>query len=189
MYLGSGTALLRRADPQCRAMKHWRPRYDRKAVRIDVRMRTDTGWIDATVGNASVRGLQLRSGQPVRRKEAVEVARGRIRIVGRIVWVDEPICGLRARDVVDIEGLLADPIRGTPVAGGRELDRRAASRPDRTAIANKGHARMRPRAGTVAIAMLLGAMGGASLLAVTSSFRPAEDVPAQRDRSALAARA
>lgn len=106
-------------------MEHWRPRETRRTVRVKVRVRTDAGWIDATVHNLSERGMSLHCPLPLRRNQFVEIARGRCRVVGRIVWSDQAACGLRAQDAVDIAGFLAGP----PAASvGRENDRRAMER-------------------------------------------------------------
>lgn len=124
-------------------MKDWRPREIRKSVRIGVRVRTDDGWIDATVRNVSQRGMMLDSLQPLRRSQFVEVARGRHRLVGRVVWSEATTCGLQARDCVDIHGLLAQPGSGSsgstddrrtharssaPVRGAKVAERAEASR-------------------------------------------------------------
>lgn len=111
-------------------MPQWRPRETRRTVRITVRVRTETGWIDATVRNLSQRGMGLSSHQPLRRNQFVEIARGPSRVVGRIVWSDEADCGLRAQDVVDIAGFLAGPQGASPQ---RENDRRAGNRVERHA--------------------------------------------------------
>lgn len=99
------------------------------AVRINVRVRTDDGWMDATVRNVSSRGMMLHSLQPLRRNQVVEIARGRSRVIGRVVWNNEAACGLQAQDRVDIEGLLAKPdaIGNSQGVSGRQ-DRRASPR-------------------------------------------------------------
>lgn len=122
-------------------MQHWRTRENRKSVRISVRVRTDDGWVDATVRNVSNRGMMLHSLQPLRRNQFVEITRGRHRVVGRIVWSNATVCGLHSRESVDIAGLLAPPTagasnereerrarpRGTPQARAIPLGERAAA--------------------------------------------------------------
>lgn len=105
-------------------MQHWRPRETRRSVRISVRVRTEAGWFDATVRNLSERGMGLDSHLPLRRNQFVEIARGRHRVVGRIVWSKDAACGLRAQDAVDIAGFLSAQ-RGTPPGAN---DRRSGDR-------------------------------------------------------------
>lgn len=100
-------------------MQHWRPRETRRTVRLSVRVRTEAGWFDATVRNMSERGMGLDGHLPLRRNQFVEIARGRHRVVGRIVWSDDAACGLRAQDAVDIAGFLAGPRAASPRANDR----------------------------------------------------------------------
>lgn len=109
-------------------MQHRRPRENRKSVRISVRVRTDDGWVDATVRNVSTRGMMLHSLRPLRRNEFIEVSRGRYRIVGRIVWSQGAGCGMRTQDQVDIAGLLGQS--SAPTAGiGKRQGARVSARP------------------------------------------------------------
>ena len=108
-------------------MSNWRQREDRKSVRIGVRVRTDDGWVDATVRNVSSRGLMLHSLQPLRRNQFVEIARGRSRVVGRVVWSNDAVCGLHAQDRVDIDGLLAKPEAGGATPGKTFASERRAN--------------------------------------------------------------
>lgn len=112
------------------AMLHWRKREERKTVRIAVRVRTDAGWIDATARNVSSRGMMLQSLEPLHRNQFVEVAKGRCRTVGRIVWSRGSVCGVHTRDRIDLSQLLAGPGPvGTPqTTDAGPQDRRATSR-------------------------------------------------------------
>jgi hypothetical protein len=109
-------------------MQNWRNRESRKTVRLSVRVRTDDGWIDATVRNVSSRGMMLHSLQPLRRNQFVEIARGRHRVVGRIVWSDATACGLQSQDKVDIQGLLSQPADAAAL-GSAERRMHVRSRP------------------------------------------------------------
>lgn len=113
-------------------MQNWRPREDRKSVRIGVRVRTDAGWIDATVHNVSNRGLLLHSLRPLRRNDFIEVARGRHRIVGRVVWSQGAGCGMRTQDQIDIAGLLGKPGVPAPAQEHSKTPQMAARGPVRT---------------------------------------------------------
>lgn len=108
-------------------MQTLHPREDRKSVRIGVRVRTDAGWTDATIQNVSNRGLMLHSLRPLRRNDFIEVARGRHRIVGRVVWSQGAGCGLRTQDQIDIAGLLGNPGASSATPERRQKARVAAS--------------------------------------------------------------
>ena len=114
-------------------MKHWRNREDRKAVRITVRVRTDDGWIDATVRNVSSRGMMLQSPQPLNRNQFVEISRGDHRVIGRIVWADAVMSGVRAQDEVDIAALLAPPQAGSTKCSVERRSGQRATAPPRVA--------------------------------------------------------
>jgi hypothetical protein len=107
------------------AMQTWRPRETRRTVRLSVRVRTDDGWVDAVVRNVSERGMSLHSLHPLRRNQFIEIARGRCRVVGRIVWSEDAACGVRAQDAVDIAGFLAGP---GEASAARTNDRRMGDR-------------------------------------------------------------
>lgn len=113
-------------------MQHWRPRDSRKTVRICVRLRTDDGWIDATVRNVSNRGMLLHTPQPLRRNQFVEIARGRHRVVGRIVWSEEGASGLHAREQVDVAALLEQREAAPALQDRRERSRTAMASTART---------------------------------------------------------
>ena len=152
-------------------MVQWRKREDRKSVRIGVRVRTDAGWIDATMRNVSSRGMMLQSRQPLRRNQFVEVAKGSWRMVGRVVWAKDAECGLQARDTVDLGDLLAPTGAGTAQQScNPPNDRRvapraidAASGPDlpdiaeRSRVLGKALERMALVAAVACAAFLIGA--------------------------------
>jgi len=166
-------------------MSKLRPREDRRSVRIGVRVRTDDGWIDATVRNVSSRGMMLHSLQPLRRNQFVEIARGRSRVVGRIVWSDGLGCGLQAQDVVDISALLAQP-----QANGerRQAERRAAPRsapPARAYVAIDRADRSKLIGYAMEKAAVVLVFASVSVLAVSSALEAAEK-PIEEVRIALA---
>ena len=106
-----------------------------------MRVRTDSGWTDATVRNLSKRGMKLHCLEGLQRNQFVEVARGQLRVIGRVVWNDGRMCGVHARETVDIPGLIDQrPARASfpaverrrspraPIAGGCTADRALNSR-------------------------------------------------------------
>lgn len=166
-------------------MNNRRTRETRKTVRIGVRVRTEAGWRDAILRNVSSRGMMLQTDPPLHRNQCVEIARGRARVIGRVVWSDDASSGLMAQDAVDIAGLLAAP--GTNPAPA-PAERRSASRPaasfrpdvalDR-AIGSRLTGRAMERVG------VLLAFASVSILAVTSALEAAEQ-PLESIRTALA---
>ena len=154
-------------------MNHWRPRESRKSVHIGVRVRTDEGWIDATVRNVSQRGLMLHSPRPLRRNQFVEVARGRQLVVGRIVWSDATAAGMQARDCVDIGGLLAQSGAGSSNgADDRRSKGRASAPVPGASIAERAEASRLLGRGFEKAFMVL-ALASVSILAVGSALEAA----------------
>lgn len=165
-------------------MKNWRTREDRKAVRIGVRVRTDAGWIDATVRNLSSRGMMLQSLEPLQRNAFVEITRGRTRVVGRVVWSDDVNFGLQAQDAIDVSGLLTNP--GMQAAGA-VADRRSAQRPSgpaRSYIALDRATSSRLMGRAMELAVVILAFASVSILTVTSALEAAEK-PLEQVRNAL----
>lgn len=168
-------------------MQNWRPRENRKTVRIGVRVRTDTGWTDATIRNVSNRGMMLQTLQPLRRNQFVEIARGRHRMAGRIVWSRDSVCGLQVREQVDIPGLLAPPDESRAVRG---TERRIAQRPEpapgryAASLAERAQSsRLLGRAFEKAFMVV--ALASVSVVAVGSALEAA-DAPLEQVRMALA---
>ena len=154
-------------------------REDRKTVRIGVRVRTDTGWIDATVCNVSTRGMMLHSAGGLQRNQFVEITRGRARVIGRVVWSDESKFGLQAQDAVDITALLQKPgTNPAAVVGEHRFDRRSAP-PVRTYVAldRTTTSRLVGRAMDLATVVLVFAI--VSILTVSSALEAAEKPLAQ----------
>ena len=141
-----------------------RPRQPRRAVRIAVRVRTDTGWIDATVHNVSHRGMMLQSPQPLQRNQFVEIARGQTRVVGRIVWSDAARCGLQTQEAFDMDALQAGAGRHRP-GGERRREARAPTKPVRSFQEQGHHARMIGRSMERAVVAIVGATFAALIAA------------------------
>lgn len=154
-------------------MTQWRPREDRKTVRITVRVRTDAGWIDATIRNLSSRGMMLHSVRPFRRNQFVEIARGGTRVVGRVVWSDDANFGLQAQDAIDLHALLAKP--GGGAAAARPSERRAEPRQlTRSYIALDRSSGSRVAGRAMEFAFTVAAFASVSVLTVTSALEAAE---------------
>lgn len=113
-----------------------REREDRVVTMLGARMRAGDDWRDVTILNASRHGLMLRSEEPMSRGSYIEVRRGAIVIVGRVVWSKAAHFGVRAQDVIDLPDLIAVR-KAAPTAwieGGadrRKVRRKPAVNPDR----------------------------------------------------------
>jgi hypothetical protein len=122
-----------------------KPREERKTILVGARLRTERGWSDVTIANASSRGLMLQSVAPLERNEFIEIRYRQTCIVGRIVWTGGARCGVRTQDAVDVAALLshAPSKKRKPGTERRAAARLAASRPaaERTAEESRRLAR------------------------------------------------
>lgn len=84
-------------------------REPRKSVTVPARMRSDAGWADVTIVNASSRGLGLRSSKAPRRGEHIEICRHVHRMVGRVIWSDGHSFGVLLRTRIEPEDLISSP--------------------------------------------------------------------------------
>jgi hypothetical protein len=87
-----------------------RAREERRTIFLKVRLRTDEGWRDVTIGNVSLHGLMLRGPSLPPKGAFIEVRHRSVCIIGRIVWSNGSCCGVRTQDVVDIAALLSQPL-------------------------------------------------------------------------------
>lgn len=98
-----------------------RKRGERRSVALAVRMKIDARWGDATVLNASDRGLMIKTAKPpeygsyveVRPNADVGVRRGaEVGIIARVIWRRGNQVGLRTQDRVNVQALMRRPING-----------------------------------------------------------------------------
>lgn len=109
----------------------FRSREPREPVILPVRIRTDTGWVDATIRNVSTKGMKLEMPAPPPRGSFIEIRRGGAVVVGQVRWVEEGCCGLLAQGRVPVAQLKGAHAPGDkPRFGekGEEVDRRATVR-------------------------------------------------------------
>ena len=106
-------------------------REDRQKVMITARMRCGGSWSDICVLNLSRRGLGIQAPDPPPRGSYVEVCRGPVIVVARVMWAKGHRAGLYSQDPIWIEGLLSEqkPAKDcqTP-AGGALIERRRVPR-------------------------------------------------------------
>ena len=110
-----------------------RQREPRQAVIVPARIRAGSLWADAQIRNASSGGMLLHLAAPPARGTYVEIARGRLRLTGRVAWTGNGRCGIQTREKVRIADLIGGsaptttdlPADGPPRRGP---DRRKADR-------------------------------------------------------------
>lgn len=90
-----------------------RKRDQRRKLAIAVRLKVGSRWGDATVLNASERGLMVRASEPPEYGSYVEVRRGAgVGIVARVIWRRGNEVGLRTQDEVNVQALMRPPLKG-----------------------------------------------------------------------------
>lgn len=89
----------------------FRPRDPRVKVLLPSRMRVGARWVEACIHNVSSRGLLVASDEAPKPGTYVEIRRGRNVMVGRAVWSNGRLFGLRMQDRIDLAALKEDPRR------------------------------------------------------------------------------
>jgi hypothetical protein len=142
----------------------FKPREPRLAVSLSARIRAHERWDDARICNVSSRGLLIECTAPFRRGDVVEIRRGQVCVIARIVWTAENKFGVRSQDRIDTDDLIGavttQPRRN---ADGALVERRVKVR---TEPAND-HERSRALARAMQFFGLAGfAAGGAAMIAL-----------------------
>lgn len=109
----------------------FKSREPREPVILPVRIRMDSGWINATIRNVSTKGMKLEMPSPPPKGSYVEIRRGPVVVVGQVRWVEQGCCGLLAQGRVPVAQLKGAPLPGTPARigdCGTERERRASAR-------------------------------------------------------------
>lgn len=87
----------------------FRQREERVKVLIPSRMRAGGQWMDITIHNVSSRGLMAGCDQPPASGGYVEIRRGTITIVGRVMWSKGRFFGLKSQDRLSVKALVDEP--------------------------------------------------------------------------------
>ncbi len=111
---------------------------------VSARMRCGGSWSSVCVLNISRRGLGIQAPDPPPRGTYVEVCRGPVVVVARVMWTRGHRAGLFSQDPIWIEGLLSEPTAAgerEPQAGAPAIPRRpaacAAQRHDTSRLAGR----------------------------------------------------
>ncbi|MEH3048214.1 PilZ domain-containing protein [Sphingomonas adhaesiva] len=109
----------------------FRPREERITVLIPSRMRVGSAWTDVVIHNVSSRGLMGGCDTPPAPGSYIEVRRGTIVIVGRVMWGKGRFFGVRTQDRISVKALIDEPRlagRPQPKAQDAGTERRAENR-------------------------------------------------------------
>lgn len=109
----------------------FRPREERITVLIPSRMRVGSAWADVVIHNVSSRGLMGGSDSPPAPGSYIEIRRGTIVIVGRVMWGKGRFFGVRTQDRISVKSLIDEPrLASRPQAKKDDAkgDRRAENR-------------------------------------------------------------
>lgn len=106
---------------------------------VPCRINAEGIWSDACIHNVSSRGLMLSTASPPRTGSYVDIRRGTLVIIGRVIWVKGQQFGVHTQDQVSAAILVSEPVLKQRPKFDTADDRRAPSReetqrlPDRRA--------------------------------------------------------
>lgn len=156
-------------------------REQRQPVLLKARLRLDGGWADGTVLNLSRRGMMIQSASPPPGGSYLEIRRGVHVIVARVVWTRAHRFGVRAQDVIDIDGLIREPDRSAPPGPRAEpIERRSANRPP-----PERHERSRQR-GRIMEFACIAIVGGSAAIGAAAAVAEILSSPFEHVHAALA---
>lgn len=154
-----------------------KPREPRHKVLVRARMKVGTGWHDSCILNISSRGMLMQTADPPARGSYLEVRRGALVIVARVMWANGHRFGVKSQDVLPIDAIVRDvevPVVGDGVRVG---ERRQAVRPILSMATRSRHRGRAIEFGFV-IALALSAAGFAASEVHALLSAPAEAVTA-----------
>lgn len=148
-----------------------RPREPRVKVVVPCRLNVAGTWSDACIHNVSSRGLLVAGtskAPPV--GSYVDIRRGSLVMIGRVMWCKDRYFGVRTQDKVTADRLVAEP-------RGRRKTARDGSKPSPTdrALLHEGNVarrleRSRAFASAFQGALLIGAGGSAAAFVATEVY-------------------
>ena len=154
-----------------------KPREPRQKVLVRARIKADAGWHDGCILNVSSRGLLLQAADPPAKGSYLEIRRGALVIVARVMWSKSHRFGVKSQDELPIDAIIRDvevPAMGDGVRVG---ERRQAARPMLpTATRSRHQGRMIEYGFAIALAMAAAGFVASEVYGVLSS--PVEAVTA-----------
>lgn len=92
-------------------------------------MNYEGAWSDACIYNVSARGLLVSSDRLPRIGSYVDLRRGTLVIIGRVVWAKERRFGIRTQDPISAAALINEPVlKNRPAADQGMANRRMSTR-------------------------------------------------------------
>jgi hypothetical protein len=120
-----------------------KPREPRHKVLVRARIKVGVGWHDGCILNVSSRGLLLQAADPPPRGSYLEIRRGALVIVARVVWTKSHRFGVKSQDALPVKSILRDVEVPATGEGVRVGERRQAGRtglPTRVRSRHQGRA-------------------------------------------------
>lgn len=91
-------------------------------------MNHNGGWLDACIHNVSSRGMLVASDGDVKPGDYLDIRRGTLVIIGRVVWAKDRYFGVRTQDRISVDALVGEPRRTTRPPAGEQPERRGTTR-------------------------------------------------------------
>lgn len=116
-----------------------KPREPRHKVLVRARVKSGAGWHDACILNVSSRGLLLQAADPPLTGSYLEIRRGALVIVARVMWTKSHRFGVKSQDRLPVDAIIHDvevPVTGEGVRVG---ERRRTPRPALPTAARSRH--------------------------------------------------
>lgn len=111
--------------------QHLKSREPRRKVLIRARMRTASTWGDVCLLNLSSRGAMAQSAVPPPRGTYIEVRRGSLMMMARVVWTEERRFGFVTQDPIAVDEIISESVgsaRSQHPCKIEKTDRRATVR-------------------------------------------------------------
>ncbi|WP_298090113.1 PilZ domain-containing protein [uncultured Sphingomonas sp.] len=106
----------------------FRPREPRTKVFVPCRLNLSGAWGDACIHNVSSRGLLIAADQKPQTGDYIEVRRGTLVIIGRVMWRKDRFFGVRTQDRVSAEALTREARLTARPGGGTNSDQERRTR-------------------------------------------------------------
>ncbi len=122
----------------CGGMK---PREPRHKVLVRARMKAGLEWHDTCILNISSRGMLLQAADPPALGSYLEIRRGALVIVARVMWSKHHRFGVKSQDALPVEAIVRDievPVVGEGIRVGERRVRARAMLPTETRSRHQG---------------------------------------------------
>lgn len=154
-----------------------KPREPRHKVLVRARMKAGPEWHDTCILNISSRGMLLQAADPPVRGSYLEIRRGALVIVARVMWCKHHCFGVKSQDALPVDAIVRDievPVVGEGVRVG---ERRTAARPMLpTATCSRHQGRMVEYGFAIALAVVVAGFAASEVYGALSA--PVEAVTA-----------